>query len=689
MENFPGPKQGSDNESASDKKQSGNEKHNWFKKAAVVAGFVAGSVVSQQAGAQNTAEGNSVGHKAKIEALYKIFEDDKGDFLDSLSTVASEKVKDPQLAGLVAEAAKEAPWAFVNNIRAVSAIEGIDIKKEIENAAAAVPGVVLRRTADIKSLRLFFDSEWNNLVEHTIDNHIDVLSEEDYAPILDSFPNPKSEIIKALKKIKEAGAERTLLSSVIEKNLTVEQIKQIESDNLALLKEYMFVASRPNGHFADQAVGGIEGRAVTFVDHMNQLHDKPDIERFKQLEQCGAEELYEMISFGGNQMFTSTFNGTFNRMLEKMKSQNLTGQALVEHGGKWRYTTFLKTCTAFSRINEFLETMDTDNARESVLGLIKNIENLHDDFEGYAAVFADMIGMVKDQTLIDSMGNTIVSEYERVSHDSTVEESYKNLYKILAGIYIKATDKENPSLRQLANGVVLEESARAPEKALFNPNGVDVQRYFFYDDIDGQVSFDSFLKEYENQPEWKIIKESSYVLVKSVQGDRAIEIYANYPKSENEGLKNIDAALKSKKLEINVTVHRGHSYHVEGTLSNLPKSSTIVSLGSCGGYQYLRRVLEKIPDANVFFTRGTGTRAINDPLFKKLNETILEKGEVDFESFWQEAQQELRGDKNFENYIPPHKNLSTIFFKTYEKYLKQAPQRTTAHYTEGFLPNSS
>ena len=100
-----------------------------------------------------------------------------------------------------------------------------------------------------------------------------------------------------------------------------------------------------------------------------------------------------------------------------------------------------------------------------------------------------------------------------------------------------------------------------------------------------------------------------------------------------------------------ITIHV-FSYWV-GLLFNL--SHQIVILGSCGGFHNLDDVLRTCPDAHIISSKEVGTRVINEPILKAINDDLREgktgllSGKI-FHKF-------TSGDakERFDNYIPPHK----------------------------------
>ena len=169
---------------------------------------------------------------------------------------------------------------------------------------------------------------------------------------------------------------------------------------------------------------------------------------------------------------------------------------------------------------------------------------------------------------------------------------------------------------------------------------------------------------------WKVEDRDSYVLITKEKGNKKMEIYANKPDHEYSGSEAISKEMENRKLQSIVIVHRGHSYHAEKTIEKIPSIAKIVNVGSCGGYNTLNSILEKSPQAHIISTKGTGTSSVNDPLFKMLNNKIIEGKDIKWRDLWKQAEQKFKGNEHFSNYVPPDENIGAIFIKSYNELNK-------------------
>jgi hypothetical protein len=201
-----------------------------------------------------------------------------------------------------------------------------------------------------------------------------------------------------------------------------------------------------------------------------------------------------------------------------------------------------------------------------------------------------------------------------------------------------------------------------------------VEQLYFYGDKDGMESFANFMSAFKGRKEWKIVQNENWVDIRSTVG-RAVWIFANLPLDNSKG-DDPDAAAQEKLskymrgigLEPSVVIHRGHSYHLKYTLQQLPASAKIIVLGSCGSFQNLNSVLQICPDAHIVSSKEVGTKLVNEPVLKLMNDALRQGSGIDWIQLWDQLGKTLNTGlvkERLENYIPPHKNLGALFIKAF------------------------
>ncbi len=79
------------------------------------------------------------------------------------------------------------------------------------------------------------------------------------------------------------------------------------------------------------------------------------------------------------------------------------------------------------------------------------------------------------------------------------------------------------------------------------------------------------------------------------------------------------------------------------TLDNLQSTARIVILGCCGGYHNLATVLEKAPEAHIISSKQVGTRWVNEPIIRSLEDLIRAGKNVDWVNMWAGLGKPIRG----------------------------------------------
>ncbi|MES2930528.1 MAG: hypothetical protein V4665_01985 [Patescibacteria group bacterium] len=653
--------------------------------------------------AQNVPDSSS---KEKIENIKEIYERDKAEFLDSVSSymdtdrdsivplILTASKEEPltflrnahyfktlenfNFAEEVLKAAKECPLGFMENAEQFVDVPGINVQEIIINAAQKEPRDFLRHADHVKNL--LPSATWQELTENGFAAKPDLF--EEFKNILNQLPEPKSTLVQALKRLPSANA-LPLLNSVLKNNLSEDEISKIISDDDTFFKELIKIKSDTNHILPDQVDLALKSFCQGKVSTIDQLHELPDPVRFKSIENATPEEMYLMMVYSSADIFTSSFNGLFDRMIKKMKNENISGSALLQKVRNNRFKIFVKECTSFKRLNDFLATMEENDASQLLVNMLKDIEKTSDKVD-QAIVVADIFGDTKDKKLLQLLEEEIKIQYERVSSLPDSIQENVNLYGLIASIYAKNPHAHHEWFQGIAEKYKLKESNMIESKDLFNKNNINIQHYFFYKDIDGESSFQNFLHQYENDPDWNIEKKESYIVIKSSKGGRSMEIYANYPTRAYKGQEAIQDILTQRNLDVNVVVHRGHSYHVDETYDAMTKNPRIISLGACGGNKYQEMLIKRSSSVNILSTKGTGTRAINDYMYKELNTLILSGENIVWSEFWEKMKQKFKNNKDFAYYSSPDQDYGQTLLKTF--YENSAVEKKTAHYYEGVIP---
>nr|MBP6316454.1 hypothetical protein [Chitinophagaceae bacterium] len=290
--------------------------------------------------------------------------------------------------------------------------------------------------------------------------------------------------------------------------------------------------------------------ASRYVSSMNELHNASDAVRFKVIEKNSAIEIYYVIVYGNDDLYTSSFLGSFNRMLTKMKPK--TGSEFLASIGKDKFRTFLRLCANYNTLNTFLATMKDSNTNELMREFVTGLDNtLEKDLEGATDV-ANSFGSITDTNLMKNIVDQI-----KINKDQATANKNEKGYKIYDILYSMLT-MSNDSLTAKFG---IPPITVMPYSQLADDSGVVVQQVFFYGDKDGQGVFRSFTGGF-GAPDWKVKKEAQWVKISSIRGKR-VDIYCNIPFDEPDdemAINALQAFLDSSNIAPTIMIHRGHSY---------------------------------------------------------------------------------------------------------------------------------
>lgn len=419
---------------------------------------------------------------------------------------------------------------------------------------------------------------------------------------------------------------------------------------------------------SDGLLDMLERRAIRhFVTPINDLHEMPNPVRFRALNPLNAQELYYMMVLGENEIFTSSYRYSFDRMMQVMGSVP-HGDSLLISLNFDKFKKFIKIAAGYNKLDEFLRSMAPENAEKLMQAFVLNLEKT-ESLEDAVDV-ADSYGSITNPALQKSMLDNVEWNLERTRRENN--ERGITIYSLLKTIFLSADPKNNIDL---SKEIGIPPIYTVSNESLADAQGRIVEQMFFYGDKDGVMSFANYLTSFPSA-DWVITNKPYWVEIKSRRG-RPIWIYANRP-LDNDSSKDLEAQaklneyLQSLGLSPTIIVHRGHSYHLPATIKQIPEKTKIIMLGSCGGYQNLKTILDYAPEAHIISSKQTGAMNINKPIIDALDNTLREGKDIDWRLIWDNLTSQFsRAPKylkeTFEDYIPPQRNLGAIFIKAYQK----------------------
>lgn len=486
--------------------------------------------------------------------------------------------------------------------------------------------------------------------------------------------DPVVKTILAIASSKSGQQYYPFLDEVVHNRLTLEQIFNVMNDSLQyyklLVKTQTYYAERlmkkdtPLAY--DKLVAKLQDRAKNvFIEQINALHDSPDPVRFKILDQLTPQELYYLIVLGEDVIYTSSYKGVFNRMMQRMPTPS--GDSLMMSVRFDRFKKFIKLAAGYNKLDEFLQTMPDSNSQRLMMAFVRGLEKTGtledavDVADSYGSIRSPLVTKLIDQEIAKNLSIGKAQGERR-----TIV-----IYDILQTIFQSSQDSSIDISAKLQIPPVY----RVDYKSLQDDSGRVIQQVFFYGDKDGKDSYANFMGMFTGA-DWKVNRTKDWVEIRSAKGNPTL-IYANLPLDYEQGLDSIAQQklkqyLAQRNLKPAITIHRGHSYWVGSTIRHLPESSRIVILGSCGGFHNLDDVLKTCPDAHIISSKEVGTRLINEPILKSVNDRLKSGKDIEWLNIWKElAARFTSGDakERFDNYIPPHKNLGALFIKAYTRQM--------------------
>ncbi|MBW8686573.1 hypothetical protein [Chitinophaga rhizophila] len=509
-----------------------------------------------------------------------------------------------------------------------------------------------------------------------------------YTPVATAIRKNPDPIVQLIVQIGNSGNSQLILPFIDELmagTITVDKIGAVVDNEdkyfKLLVKSAINLQHRKNT--GDNVIGlkammeNLQARSLRYIREINDLHEEPANVRFRVVKDFTPEELYYLIINGQEELYTSSYTnhsnaGLYDQMMLRMKPAR--GDSLLMLVEFDRFKKFIAMAAGFNTLDHFLKSMAPENSNYLMKKYVSSLEKT-EDLEDAVDV-ANSFGSIRDQKLLAFLREEVQKNYLFVSRKK--ERRGTVIYELLGSLFDTEnnTGSDSSKASQMAVKLQLPPINFVTYKTLLSDSGRVYQQVFFYGDKDGHDSYISFMGNFPSS-EWRVSKNKYWTTITSIKG-KPITIYANLPLEEPEdktAIEKLSEYLDEQDIHPTVFIHRGHSYHVNTTLDNLQSSAKIVVLGSCGGYHNIAIVLQKSPEAHIISSKQVGTRFVNEPIIRALDETIRAGKNVDWVQMWASLGKRFAGDARnkelFSDYVPPHKNLGAIFIKAYKQIMKE------------------
>ncbi len=472
-----------------------------------------------------------------------------------------------------------------------------------------------------------------------------------------------AKILEINEKYRRNTKAYILLDKIMNKELTIEEADAIGESEF-YFKNLLEIRAKKDPLAEVSLDREITYEALEYVREVNLLHEESDVVRFKIVKDLYAAELYTLIVYGEDEIFTSSFNGVYAELRDKMADENLSGYDLLEKVGFNKFRMFIKMLSYYGKLDTFLETM---NDIEKVMVLKKFIGGIQEspDRLAQAVSVVDAISAIEDPEILKIFEDEIYI----IMNITKLDDDAQLIYGLLIKMFNPKVQTNKTFFDSIASLYFTPPIEKISFSGLYGKDGKNVQKHFFYDDEDGVASFNSFLGTFRAKEGWLISEEKEYIKITST--NLLVKIYANKPKYDETAWFYVDKEMKEKQEEVEFIIHRGHSYYVDYTIEQIPKSSKLILLGSCGGYNKLSSLLERSNNAQIISTKQIGSMGVNNPLIFKMAEKVRTGNELVWKEYWDELKVYFKDassktKERFYDYVPPHQNLGAKFIASYK-----------------------
>jgi hypothetical protein len=457
-------------------------------------------------------------------------------------------------------------------------------------------------------------------------------------------------------------AAYSLLDPIVKGKMSIQKADSISKKQNTLLIKLIDARAEKNPLGRHTLERELENISLKIIRKINDAHNESDAVRFADINQLSREEIYTIIVYGQEEIFTSSFNGCLKRFLEKLGDYN--GRSFLEMMGDNRFRTFIKMCASFGKLPDFFSTMTRQEQKEIIEKIGSNLESETTGLANAIEV-ADLFNSLKDTVSLEILENKVVNEYLRVKKENNIRG------KLIYGLLLQFLKMP----KHLRNGEIIAEQKKYPmtgierinSNDLFNTEDESNWMILFYDDEDGANSFRSFMSTF-NESKWIISDSGDFIIIQSAEG-RAVNLFANKPQKEYEGQAQIEKWFSDHNIEPNVIAHRGHSYYALKTIERLGFQSRLFVLGSCGGYNSISSIIERSPEIAIISSKQIGTMFVNNPLLQLMADHTRLGKDLNWPIIWELLQKKVISKKEvysrFLDYLPPHKNQAALFIRAY------------------------
>jgi len=491
-------------------------------------------------------------------------------------------------------------------------------------------------------------------------------------PVMDILKTSHDTAVRIILEITHLYGKKSsayiLLDAIVKGKMTIKEADSIGTNPKAFFVALNDIRKEKAPLAAYSMEKELEIQSLKVVREINDLHNESNDVRFASVADFTPDQIYTLIVYSQEDIFTSTFNGLFRRLMQRLGTDD--GYKMIQETGSNHFRTFIKQCAAYGTLDEFLRTMTPEQRNILMIKFAANLDKYESDIS-QAVEVADAYTSIKDPEIRQTLQKTFLLEMQRVSLSNN--KGGQIIYGILQNLFVTGDMFGRDWYGGVSSKYKLPRLDVLPNAKLFETNGKCIWQIYFYDDVDGDVSFRDFISTFQDGS-WTIEEHDLYVKIISAGGK--VNIYANKPKDEYTGQAYLENYFDSVGIAPDVLVHRGHSYYASKTIEKTRPETRIFVLGSCGGYHNLSNIIDRSPEVSIISSKQIGIHQINNPILKALADNIASGRDINWQQMWNSIDGRLRDSppdvyEKWLDYIPPHKNLGAIFIQSYNKLMAE------------------
>ena len=193
--------------------------------------------------------------------------------------------------------------------------------------------------------------------------------------------DPTVELLVKLADDKSGRLIFPFMSSILKGRIEYDSIKNASLNELTY---YRLLVDTQLGFLDDlrrrdtpvlyQEVGRMIAKKAEeiFINEVNALHDEPDEIRFRILKPLRFEELYYIIVTGEDVLYTSSYTGIYNRMMNAVPRN--AGDSLLMHVRFDRFRKFIKMASGYNRLDAFLASMSDSTSSLLMTAFVRGLD---------------------------------------------------------------------------------------------------------------------------------------------------------------------------------------------------------------------------------------------------------------------------------------------------------------------------